>query len=302
MSLICEFCDKKFSTKGTLNTHQKKAKYCLEKRGIKPNNIKCEFCHKSFLEKRQFEKHKRTCYVDNYNIETEIDLKYKKQISVIKTETKEKILEAEKVNKLRMEDLKKQISSLEKLVAIGLQKKTIGITANLTKNNIIIQPLTQKWIDKSATLLQKKDLSNGVEGLAIFACKNTFNNRVVCSDTARKTFRYENEDGEKVIDKKGKKMINKFSKSIIDISKSIIEEVKEDIDIDDFYVDNMNNISCIENGIKAVCKGETHHKFIPEFAHKISEILPASGTIESIEYDDEKYKEIEDCKEEIEEE
>ena len=54
----CQYCKKSFSTKGTLLTHQKKAKYCLNIQGIKPDTIyNCNYCNKEFNNKYYFTSH-----------------------------------------------------------------------------------------------------------------------------------------------------------------------------------------------------------------------------------------------------
>ena len=40
MEMNCEFCLQEFSSRSSLNFHQKTAKYCLEKQGKKNENFK----------------------------------------------------------------------------------------------------------------------------------------------------------------------------------------------------------------------------------------------------------------------
>jgi hypothetical protein len=59
----CEFCQKIFSTKGTLKTHQKTAKYCIKLQEKKGNNIEkffCQYCNKE-LSQRQVIFHEQKC-------------------------------------------------------------------------------------------------------------------------------------------------------------------------------------------------------------------------------------------------
>jgi len=51
--MLCNFCGNKFETKYSLQTHQKRAKYCLKiqeesNSEITSELIKCEYCKKSF--------------------------------------------------------------------------------------------------------------------------------------------------------------------------------------------------------------------------------------------------------------
>ncbi len=66
MSYECEFCNKNFSSKSSLNYHQKTVKYCLEiqknKTLTEPKDnsedfFKCEFCNKNFTIKKSLIRH-----------------------------------------------------------------------------------------------------------------------------------------------------------------------------------------------------------------------------------------------------
>jgi hypothetical protein len=60
----CEFCEKEFKTKYSLNTHKNKAKYCLilqKKIEPKEESFKCNICKKILSSKRNLEIHKRKC-------------------------------------------------------------------------------------------------------------------------------------------------------------------------------------------------------------------------------------------------
>lgn len=92
MPFICEFCQKMFSTKTNLNSHQKKVKFCLEKRGLSRTLIFCRLCNLGFIEKRQLERHLLKCNLKNANDNCDIQDVYKEKIEKIKTETDNKIL------------------------------------------------------------------------------------------------------------------------------------------------------------------------------------------------------------------
>ena len=58
----CQFCKKKFAYKGTLSTHQKTAKYCLEIQGKDISNLfGCEFCNKNFTTQQNLKDHILVC-------------------------------------------------------------------------------------------------------------------------------------------------------------------------------------------------------------------------------------------------
>jgi hypothetical protein len=60
----CEYCNKEFKSKSSLNNHKNKAKYCLVIQGkLEQKEIifKCDFCEKVLSSKRNLEIHKEKC-------------------------------------------------------------------------------------------------------------------------------------------------------------------------------------------------------------------------------------------------
>ena len=58
----CEFCNKTFSTKSNLYTHQNTAKFCLELQGKDDETgFNCEFCNKKYAQKKGLILHVNTC-------------------------------------------------------------------------------------------------------------------------------------------------------------------------------------------------------------------------------------------------
>lgn len=56
----CNFCEKEFSNKSSLNNHQKTAKYCLEKQGL-VSSFKCDGCDKLFGTNLRLTEHISIC-------------------------------------------------------------------------------------------------------------------------------------------------------------------------------------------------------------------------------------------------
>ena len=62
-NIKCEYCKKIFSTKSSLNNHQKTAKYCLilQDNEKKINSFECEYCKKKYTTKQVFINHVNIC-------------------------------------------------------------------------------------------------------------------------------------------------------------------------------------------------------------------------------------------------
>lgn len=65
----CKFCNKTFSNKYTLKTHQKTAKFCLDKQKEK-NNFKCSDCGKILSTKHKLSCHLEICLKHQVTIKT----------------------------------------------------------------------------------------------------------------------------------------------------------------------------------------------------------------------------------------
>ena len=66
-SIICEFCNKNYSSKSSLNNHQKTTKKCLEiqnkiinKDDITPK-FNCKYCNKNLTSKQNIKIHENSC-------------------------------------------------------------------------------------------------------------------------------------------------------------------------------------------------------------------------------------------------
>jgi hypothetical protein len=255
----CEFCDKEFTQKSNLNYHQKKAKYCLEKRGLRPELVFCVECNFGFVTKRQLDKHLPECTLKLIRKEREIKKEKDAEISLLK------------------EMYEKQIASLEKLVVVGINKRTNKF--NLT--NINIEKLSQEIFDKNKDLIKREHMEGGVESLTSFLYHQNLKGRAICSDTSRNTIRYIDEEGKHVIDKRCLNVLKKFSKSIQQPSEKIFKEMRDGaiVDTTQFightqFIDNLNKISFLENGINSLCVGKTNHSLVHVMGNNLSILLP----------------------------
>lgn len=275
MSFKCEFCSSTFTAKCSLTQHLKKAKYCLVQRGIDhKTSYSCDLCDRKFYEKRYMEKHQEKCGILE---------KLRKKENAYQELTKKLIEYAQqnRDNQKTIENLQKQISDLQsKLENIAIQ----GVKKSTTTNILKLEPMTKDWLDTQALLLTDSHFSKGVAGLAQFAANNSFKDRVVCTDSNRKSLRYKEEDGKISKDPKGKKLSKMFFESIQskadDMLPAMIEKIKQELDdageepsVFDAIMGKITELINVEKGIKQISKGE-EHDLKEEFTRELCELLP----------------------------
>ena len=168
MVIQCNVCNKEFSTKGCLQTHQKTAKYCLEKQGKNNEEFGCTFCQKKFTLRHVLKDHLQICKEKskkemNKEYEVEIkslnkiiadkDLYYTKHIDILKEtitklETKlEKFEDAVIASKKIVTESDGEIEK-EDIIPIPLREQMSSIIieeikeeveySNITLNNVVI--------------------------------------------------------------------------------------------------------------------------------------------------------------------
>ena len=144
----CEFCKKEFAYKGTLITHQKTAKYCLQLQGKNIIHLfECNFCIKNFTTHQNLKEHILVCKEKEKIDIQQKEKKYEVQIINIKVEYEDKIekQKQEYIEKLNNKDSYYQeklsekneyISKLEaKLEKLESTVTTIALESN--RNNVV---------------------------------------------------------------------------------------------------------------------------------------------------------------------
>ena len=178
----CQHCYTKFSRVSDLNRHMKHAKYCRQLRGAEADQdpLRCNYCGKIFSRKDSRIRHQMDSCVASPRDNT------------IYNELMEQI-----------SDLKRKISDMQ---------ETDTNNGRVVVNNLA--PLTDKAIKDQAENLTLDFILEGGKGFADFANYYPFKDRVLCTDRARKKFRYKDTEGKLVSDGGGLKLTQKFFQSI----------------------------------------------------------------------------------------
>lgn len=248
--------------------HQKTAKYCLNLRGQQAQ-YHCSKCDKTFGEQRNLLTHEKTC---------------------VRRDTEELLIEMKQANAVLLERIKAQNETIEKLTRaneklqndmkeIALSKKTTTITNN---NNINILPLTNEWLDEQSRYLTKYHIEAGASGFARLAKNHSFQDRVICTDPSRGSFKY-NKAGITVKDSHGIVLAEKFFASIQSRNREIVKAVKEEIEEaiksaepsqqQDLY-EKMSNFLTIDAQVSTTARGgDTDLR--NEFVTELCKILPS---------------------------
>ena len=212
----CNFCNKIFSSKSSLNVHQKTTKYCLKLQGkiVNENNFTCEYCNKIFTVKQNLTSHYGICK------EKEFNDNLKKQEEQIKKQFDFILKEKDK----EINDLKQKIAELngrlftlkddhELIKEIAKQPKN---TTNTTTNTLnITSCLDFENIDKIKDVIDNDFnidyVINGQKGIAKFVKDKLLkddNGKLIyiCTDPSRQIFKYKDNKGEIKKDVEAKKL------------------------------------------------------------------------------------------------
>ena len=206
----CEFCESIFTTKSNLNTHQRRAKYCLKIQGKVANTeYKCLHCSKTFYGPYELKRHLLVCKQNDRMS------KYEKEIYQLKEQN---LLLKNTIQILR-EDKKNLQDRYDKLSLTAVKRPTVS-NKTMNVNNFIknMQPLTVQDIESSVPMLTLEHHAKGAEGYAEFALEFPFKEKIVCVDVSRNKIKYKNDEGDIIEDVGFRKMMVKLCKSLKDRS------------------------------------------------------------------------------------
>jgi hypothetical protein len=303
----CSFCKKQLSTKNYLEIHQDKCRYNLKnkKEVLNKESNECIHCKKIYSTSFNLNRHLTICeYANDFN--TKDLLKQIKILKKVEKECKNKdqeilILKEELKNQEKLKYIEKQYyklqeefidlqKSYQKLVENNidnahsfekLASKAIDKAGNKTYNNKIIQnlvPLSNEYIKEQAKFLELKHIVDGPDSLALFAKDYSFNERVICTDVARRNFIFKDENGSIIKDPKGVKVTKMFIQNNKD---ELIRLLKQYLltFYDDDSTMNLDEKQDVENMLLAIKYNndvetvESYNKFEKQFTICFSKLV-----------------------------
>ena len=199
-TIICNFCNKTFSTISSLNKHKETASYCIK---IQNNSegFQCRYCSKIFQNKKIIDKHNEECEQNSILNTKEAEItKYK-----ILLEAKEKEFESYKLEK------EKQIKELRDMV---------------DKANMTIAKEDKdfdKYFDK------------GQVGIAQFVSDKIVNTEdgkmiICCTDPTRKRFKYHSKNKGITEDIEARHFTKKIAKPIKEVCQIVHSNIQRDLE------------------------------------------------------------------------
>jgi hypothetical protein len=247
----CQYCNKIFSSKSSLNHHQKTANYCIKLQdNIEVAMFYCEFCNKMFTTKQHLFNHLNVCKekekdreIDSIKKEKdrEIDSIKKEKDREIESIKKEKDREIESIKKEKDREIKflnkendnfrKQLDKndiqikelqdkIERMGTIAIKKPTT--TNNKTINHVELnQFISQDYINNKITSkFNDQYITTGMRGIVQFVDQHIIrldNGSYIygCYDYARKMFKYKDDEGNEVKDPGALKLIRMIQPGLL---------------------------------------------------------------------------------------
>ena len=273
----CQFCNNSFSTKTSLNNHQKTAKYCLSLRNISNDtNFICEGCDTKFLRSYHLERHRKTCKVNGklYSLENDFEtlkIKFSEKENLL-SEKERYIVKLENLIQEQKQTIKDLQDKLENIALKAVSRSTT--TKNTQINNYIqnLQPVTDEYLLDNVKHLSIDHILRGPEGYADYALEYPLKNSLICVDYSRRKVKFKDKDGNVITDPEMSNLATKFFNSIKDKNKDLIveygEKLKENFgDELDTIVKIFDYKSAVDNGSSGN-KTEFQHDFVKHMCSK----------------------------------
>ena len=223
----CKYCKNSFSTKTSLNNHQRTAKYCLKLQN-KPQEYKfiCDSCGATFHKVFNLDRHTEKCKDKIYEYASKVKILEKtNEKSDVIISTKDQI-----ISKLesRIKELEDQLFSITReAVARPTHVQNNNQRINQVINNL--SPITDQLLQDQAKNLTIEHIKDGAAGYAKYALEYPLKDRVVCVDFSRRKIKYKNADGELIADPEMVKLSQKLFSAIDEHNTKLINEYLEEL-------------------------------------------------------------------------
>nr|QBK87864.1 MAG: hypothetical protein LCMAC202_02250 [Marseillevirus LCMAC202] len=222
VNYTCEHCKHVFAERANLLKHQKRAKYCLQIRGLEKTTYTCA-CGKIYTRNDSLQRHHADCQASEKPTES---------IPTTTKEDKQEELLCMVINKYgdMVKDLQKQITDLS----------TRPVNTN-SNNRIVLQnlqPITDEVLQEHLIHLTLNFIQEGAKGYADFAGTYPFKDKVMCTDRSRKKLKYKDADGELTDD--GRILAQRFFKAISERNTEILNQAYADLhsEVKDIVAEN----------------------------------------------------------------
>ena len=244
----CQFCSNVFSNKQNLNSHQKKARYCLKIQGVQiPKKYKCTGCIKDFEIFSNFERHKKICKNPNKIQEYKDKIR---EISEELTNFRETVKVLQKENEILQQDKKDLQERYDNLSITAVKRPVNNNTKNIQINNYIqkMEPLKMEDIQETVPMLTLDHHVKGAEGYAEYALEFPFKDKIVCVDVNRNKIKYKDGEGNVIEDVGFRKMMTKMCESLKDRSFNLCQEHYEKLS-DKFTEKELEEYNCMNTAL-----------------------------------------------------
>lgn len=222
----CNFCNKIFSSKSSLNVHQKTTKYCLKLQGKnEEKNFECEHCNKIFTVKINLISHYGICK------EKEVNYKFEQREKDLRKEFEQREKDLRKEFEIELKEKEEEINELKQKIAElngrlytfkddhelikEIAKQPKNTTTSTTNTLNITTCLDFNNIDKIKDVIEN-DFNinyaiNGQKGIANFVKDKLLKDDngkplYICTDASRQIFKYKDSTGEIKKDVEAKKL------------------------------------------------------------------------------------------------
>jgi hypothetical protein len=241
----CTFCNKEFTTRGNLLSHQRSAKYCLEIQGKSIEDFKCKYCEKKFTTTQHLNEHYNSC-----KIKKEEDKKFEIN-NKIKNINEKHQKEIEMLN-TTIEKLEKKLETYEKRL-FDMASRPINNNSNSNNKTVVINtsvPLTNDVLRQCANTFTIENAKN-INGIARHFTES-LEDHITCTDSSRNVFKYVNEKDEEIVDTDLENILPQYLTALKDRNNFLYKEVFEyfkannvDLSVQTDYNVFYNALNCI---------------------------------------------------------